>query len=87
MIHYFLITDPVFFITSMIKQLICQAGFTLGLHGLRQQAAEQKNRRFMALWEITLQNAPESTWSWVTQKSHEVAGLFVGADFVLGLKR
>jgi hypothetical protein len=87
MVHHFLLTNPVLIITSAIKQLIHQAGFTLGLNGLHRQTAEQKNHRFIALWEITLQNAPESTWHWVTLKSHEPGGLFVGADFMLDLRR
>ena len=84
MVHHFLFTDQVSTITTSLKQLIHQARFALGLNGLHRHASEPKNQRFMALWKITLQNAPESSWPWITQKSRQPDGLFVGADFLLG---
>jgi hypothetical protein len=87
MIHNFLLTDQVSTITTFITGVINQTGFALRLYGHHQQVTEQKNHRLMEIWEITLQNAPESTWPWVTQNRRGPAGLFVGADIIWDLRR
>jgi hypothetical protein len=87
MIHNFLLTDQVSTITTFITRVINQAGFALRLYGHHQQATERKNYRLMEMWEITLQNAPESTWAWVTQKRRGPVELFVGANFIWDLRR
>ncbi len=87
MAHDFLFTDQVSTITTFIMRLINQAGFVMGLSDPQKQAIKQENLRFIAMWEMTLQNAPESTWPWVTQNSCGLVGLYAGADFLLGLRR